>query len=160
MPSRSEGWGGAEREPDRAKHKELFKSPRAARSFQMLTKRTDLRRRSFQLDDVALRIGQVNRRAVAFGAITGFDFAGFDSSTAKVREYPVSIEWFDPKTEVIQISAARAWSGSADFAQGAVDRNEVNEGISRAKLVQAQIFLNLFYRAPDDIHIEIEHRFQ
>jgi hypothetical protein len=25
MPSRSEGWGGAEREPDRAKHQKLFK---------------------------------------------------------------------------------------------------------------------------------------
>src|SRR5215467_778084 len=25
MPSRSEGWGGAEREPDRAKHQDLFK---------------------------------------------------------------------------------------------------------------------------------------
>jgi hypothetical protein len=25
MPSRSEGWGGAEREPDRAKHQYLFK---------------------------------------------------------------------------------------------------------------------------------------
>ena len=25
MPSRSEGWGGAKREPDRAKHKQLFK---------------------------------------------------------------------------------------------------------------------------------------
>jgi hypothetical protein len=25
MPSRSEGWGGAEREPDRAKHQRLFK---------------------------------------------------------------------------------------------------------------------------------------
>jgi hypothetical protein len=25
MPSRSEGWGGAEREPDRAKHQQLFK---------------------------------------------------------------------------------------------------------------------------------------
>src|SRR5215510_6402451 len=25
MPSRREGWGGAEREPDRAKHKHLFK---------------------------------------------------------------------------------------------------------------------------------------
>jgi hypothetical protein len=25
MPSRCEGWGGAEREPDRAKHQKLFK---------------------------------------------------------------------------------------------------------------------------------------
>src|SRR5262249_3149684 len=43
MPSRTEGWGGAEREPDRAKHQYLFKDEQyrlirsASRDFEQTT---------------------------------------------------------------------------------------------------------------------------
>lgn len=116
--------------------------------------------RAFQLDDVSLGIGQINGWAFAFRAITGLDFARFDSFTAKVLEKLLSVEWFYPQAEVIQVPSLRAWSGSAQFPQGPIDGNEIDERISGAELIKAQVVLNLFHRTPDDVRVEIEHRLQ
>src|SRR5215467_10697356 len=86
--------------------------------------------RAFQLDDVSFGIRQINGWAVAFRAITGFDFSRIDAVTPKVLEKLFSVEWFYPQAEVIQIPPFRARSGSAQSAQGPIDRNKIDERIS------------------------------
>src|SRR5215471_17322890 len=54
MPSRSEGWGAAEREPDRAKHQYLFKDEQYQLN-QTGRRRTTFRRRSDDIERVINR---------------------------------------------------------------------------------------------------------
>ena len=56
------------------------------------------KRRAFQLDNVSLRIGDIDRRSLTVGSVTRFNISGLKSSALQELEDPISIERLDPST--------------------------------------------------------------
>src|SRR6516225_970752 len=77
--------------------------------------------RALELDDVALRIAQVDRRALALGAVARFDRAGRDAQRREVRTDRGLVEGLDAKAHVVDVAPLLAGRGAAGAAQLAVD---------------------------------------
>ena len=118
------------------------------------------RRRTFQLENVSLRVGHVNRGALTVGAVTRFNPSRLESPALEKLQDPVFIERLDAQTEVIHVAPFGAGSRSARLAQWPIDRNEIDKRTSGSKLIQPHIFLNFFHRASDHIQIKVEHRLE
>src|SRR6266542_2345450 len=58
-------------------------------------------RRALQLDGVAVGVGDVDRRAVAFGAVASANFAWVDAVLPQMRRHCGDIHLFDANREMV-----------------------------------------------------------
>src|SRR5690606_14352057 len=100
-------------------------------------------------DHVALRIGHVDRRALAFRAVTRFDFAGVVSPGPERRDDLPGIERLDAQAQVVEIAALAARRRTAQAPELAVRGDQVDERAAGAHLVQPRAFLDLLERAAE-----------
>src|SRR5205085_331073 len=70
---------------------------------------------AFQLDGVAFRIGEVDRHAVALGAVAIADRADGDVVLLQVGDDRFLVERLDAKAEVIEVEAAGLRRAEAPF---------------------------------------------
>jgi hypothetical protein len=115
---------------------------------------------ALEFDHVAFRIFHIDGRAFAFRSIPGLDIPGFDSFASKVLNNLIRIEWIDPHTKMIEIPALGTGSGASELAYRTIYRNEINQRISRANLIEADVFLDLFQGTSKNVDVEIQHRLE
>ena len=64
-------------------------------------------RRTLELDDVAVGVGDVKRGAVAFGAVAPPDFANSDAVSLQMRRQRGEVEGADAHREMVQVASCR-----------------------------------------------------
>src|SRR4030095_14211338 len=69
--------------------------------------------RSFQLDDVALGIGDVDRRPFALRAVARFHTTVLDAVAVEMREDRVRVEGIDGHAVVIEVASLATGRGAA-----------------------------------------------
>ena len=83
--------------------------------------------RPFQLDDIALRIGDVDRRAFSLRAVSRRQRAGFHIVCGQLTPNVGFVEGFDAKAEVIEISTFLSGRRTARASELAIHRYEVDQ---------------------------------
>lgn len=97
--------------------------------------------RALEFECVAFRVGDVNRGAVAFRAVTVLRFAGRDASGAQVQANRVFIPRLDAQAEVINVPAFQSGCRAAGAAERSVDVDQVDQRMPRAQLDQPELVL-------------------
>jgi aryl-alcohol dehydrogenase-like predicted oxidoreductase len=121
---------------------------------------TNLRRslrRSLELDHVAFRIAQINRRPSPLRAITLHHFARRNPVGRKVAVDEICVERLDAHAEVIHVERFRAGRGAAHAAQLTDDRDQIDQRAPGAQLNQTEIVLALFNVASEHVAIKADH---
>src|SRR6185312_1100646 len=116
--------------------------------------------RALELDRVAFGVGDVNRGAQAFGAVTRLDGSGGDARIAQMPADGVQVERLDAETEVVEVPALGPRRRTARAAQRPVDRHQVHQRPPRAQLHQANIVLAPLDSAAQHRAVEMQHRVQ
>ena len=114
---------------------------------------------SLQLDDVPLRISDVNRRTITFRAIAPFHSAGLKALFGKLASQLGFIERLDTQAEVLQVPALLAGCCAADFTHLASHRNQIDQRTSSTQLYQSGIHAS-FNGAAQRVTIEMQHPFK
>src|SRR5436190_10214276 len=103
-------------------------------------------RRPLQLDDVALRVADVERGAASLRAVTRLHFADLDAGGGQVRAQAWLVELGQRQAEVIEVAALGARPCAAHLAERPVQRDQVDQLGSGAQLIEAEPLLRLLQR--------------
>ncbi len=114
--------------------------------------------RALQLDDVAFRIAEVERRPFTLRTEARFNRSRRHAMRNEIRLNARFIERLQAHTEVIEVEAFRSRRGAAHCPKLAVYRNEIDERTSSAQLDQAEVVAPSFDSAAEHIAIERQHR--
>ena len=113
--------------------------------------------RALELNDITVRIGDIDRRSLSLGAIPGGNRPGFETMGFQMGADAGFIERFYTQAEMIQIAclfSGRRTTGTAEFA---VDWHQVNEGLTGTKLDQTNFVAPALDRAAEDVAVEVQH---
>src|SRR3954466_6114462 len=114
--------------------------------------------RSLQLDDVAFRVGHVQRRALAFCTVAGGGGIRCDACSRELGADRPLVEGLQSKTEVIQVASFAAGRRAARAAELAVHRNEIEHRSAGAELHEADSIAAPIDGATEQVTIERDHR--
>ncbi len=81
--------------------------------------------RSLQLDDISLRVSDINGRALALGAVAQCDRTNLETVRFYLMANARFVERLNPKTKVIQVATIAAGCCAACAAEVAVHRHEI-----------------------------------
>src|SRR5208283_185868 len=95
------------------------------------------RRRSFELDDIAFRVRDVDGRTLSLRAVARLGRACRDAMRLEQPANAGFVERLDPKAQVIQIPPFRTRRRAAGTAQFAVNRHEIDHGPAGPQLHEA-----------------------
>lgn len=112
---------------------------------------------ALQLHHVAFRIGDVDRRPVAFGAIYLAGLAVRGTEALEMRVHAGLVERVDAQAEVVDVTA-RSGRRPALAAEFAVGRDEVDEDVAGTQLYQPDVEL-AFDRRAEHGTVERRHAF-
>ena len=97
------------------------------------------RHRALELDAVAFGIVQVDRRALALGAVARRLLSAADAVRHQMRDDRSGVERRDPQAQMIEIGAAAA--RPALCRSGLVGRNDIDQRLTRAQLRELALAL-------------------
>src|SRR5208283_5338108 len=95
------------------------------------------RRRSFELNDVAFRVRDIDGRTLSLSAVTRLGRARRDAMRFKQTANAGFVERLEPKAQVIQVSPFRTRRCPACTAQFAVNRHQIDHGPAGPQLYEA-----------------------
>ena len=113
---------------------------------------------TFEFNDVALRVRNVDGWALTLCTISRSQRSGFDAVGFKMAANGGFIEWLNPKAEVIDVSALLAGRRASSTSKFSVYRDEVNERASSTKLNQTNRVLTSLDGASEHLAVEAKHR--
>src|SRR5688572_22142506 len=113
--------------------------------------------RPLQLDDIAFRIADVERWSLALGAIARARLANLDSLRRQIGTDLCLVIAVKRDAEMIEVAPFLARRGATHSAKLAVDRHEIDQGLSGAHLRQSDLGLLALHRATEDIAVEPHH---
>jgi len=116
--------------------------------------------RTFELDNVSFRVGDIDGGAFSLGSVAHFDRAHLDAAFLEVAANTGFVEWLHPQTEVIEISPLLGRGGAAGSAQFAIDGHQIDDGSARTQLDKADRVLPSFHGATQHAAIEMKHAFE
>jgi hypothetical protein len=70
------------------------------------------------------------------------------------------VEWLDPQTEVIEISALPPRGDATGPTEFSIDRHQINDGSASTQLNEADIVLPPFDSATKHVAVEAKHGFE
>jgi hypothetical protein len=110
-----------------------------------------------ELHLVTLRVGQIQRKALALRTVPKRQFAGFNPLLTQISPYLLAIEGLYSQTKMIKVTPFPTRCATTGTPQLSINRNQVNERVARPDLVEPKLFLDTIQRAAQDIHIKIQH---
>src|SRR3954471_13951044 len=115
-------------------------------------------RRPFELYDIALRISEVNRDAVALGAKARPDVANGHAVLPEMRGDRMLVERLDAQAQVIHVATFVARSGATLLAERPCDRDEVDHRGAGAQMRHAELGTVSNMLRAEHIAIKLRHR--
>src|SRR5574338_559542 len=113
-----------------------------------------------QLHGVAFRIGHIDGRPLALGAVAGVQRPGLDACCLEMGTDGRLVEGFDAETEMIHVVRLAVGWPSAGAPQGAVHGHQIQQGAPGTELDQAHLVLPPLHRAAQHLAVEMHHRLQ
>src|SRR5690606_337962 len=113
--------------------------------------------RSLQLDDIAFRVADVDRRAFALGTITRTRLFDRDAVTGEMGADRGIVEAVESEREMIQVAALGPRRRAAHRAELARDGDEIDQGVTGTKLIEADLRLLALVGAAEDLLVEAAH---
>ena len=117
-------------------------------------------RRALELDDVAVRILEVHRRAHSERAVAVSDVAGLDVVVLEVGLQCRFVEPSELETEMVDVLGVRPGWPPAGTTQRRVDRDQIDQRAARPELDQAERIHPPFFRAAERISVETQRPVQ
>src|SRR6185312_7342048 len=111
-------------------------------------------RRTLELDRVAVGIADIERRAVAFGAVALDHLARMHAMRGEMGAQRALVERRDAQAEMIDVARLAAGRRAAHAAEPAVERDEVDERGPGAQLQEAELLLPFLEGAAEHVAIE------
>lgn len=90
--------------------------------------------RPFELDNIALWVGNVDRRAFSFRSVSGSQRACFNVVSCQLAANGLFVEGLDAEAKVIEVSSFLPWWRAAGHTKLTTHRNEVDKRASGPKL--------------------------
>jgi|HubBroStandDraft_6_1064221.scaffolds.fasta_scaffold701637_1 hypothetical protein len=119
-----------------------------------------LRRWALELDRVAFRVRQIDRRSFALRPVPRFGRARADSEGGKMRSNVFLPKWVHPKTEMIDIAAFDSGWPATSSAQLSSHRNQINHRSTSPQLYEADLVLPTLNGAPQNTTVKAKHDVQ
>ena len=116
-------------------------------------------RRSLQLDHVALRVVQIDRRTFAPRAVTRTQFADAHVMRLEVLQDRGLVIVFHPQAQVIHVVSFLTGRRATVAAKLAVDGHQVDQRRAGAQLHQSNPLLPPFFVAAQHVALKALHRF-
>ena len=101
-------------------------------------------RRALQFDGVAFRVGEVNRRPFALGAVPRCDRPRLDVVPPQMGRNRLGIERVHPQAKVIQVPATGPRRRATGRAQLSGHGNDIDQRAAGPELIQADISAGSF----------------
>ena len=112
---------------------------------------------SLELDDIALGVRDIDRRALSLGAIAQDDRAGGDAVCFEMAMHAGLVKRVYPKAEMIEVPSFLSRCCAAGFAELAIYRHEIDDRSARSQLNQADLVLASLDRASKNLAVEAKH---
>src|SRR5262249_31839651 len=83
--------------------------------------------RALELDHIPFGVGDVNRRALAFGTITRCNLTRLDAAFIQVATDGLAVEWLYAQAQVVQVASLGSGWGAAGPPEFSAYRHQVDQ---------------------------------